>query len=116
MIDELEEQHRRTRGDALNINSYISIGLLITIILGCCYIKDGQRDNEVTRIKESAENAKANSELKVQIANLSRDMTDRARDRITFTEVWHWAVALQRANTEAGIKLIVPEPQHETNQ
>jgi hypothetical protein len=107
------EKPGKPNGNGLNINSYISIGLLVTIILGCCYIKDGQRDNEVTRVKESAENAKANAELKVQIANLSRDMTDRARDRITFTEVWHWAVSLQRANTEAGIKLIVPEPQHE---
>jgi len=112
MSDECEEQGK-PGANGLNVNSYISIGLLITIILGCCYIKDGQRDNEVARIKESAENAKANAELKVQIANLSRDMMDRARDRITFTEVWHWAVALQRANTEAGIKLIVPEPQHE---
>jgi len=48
--------------------------------------------------------------LEVQI----RDLADRSRDRITFTEVYHWAVVMQRQNNDAGLKVIVPEPQHVT--
>lgn len=95
---------------ALNINSAISLGLLVPIIGGIFWIKDGQRTSEIGRIQDTADNAKNVAELKVEIANLQRDMGDKTRDRLTTSQFFHWAVQLQRVNNEAGIRLIVPDP------
>lgn len=94
----------------LNINSAISLSLLVPIIGGIFWIKDGQRTSEIGRIQDTAENAKNVIELKAEISSLQRDMGDKTRDRMTNSQFFHWAVQLQRVNTDAGIKLIVPDP------
>lgn len=96
----------------INLNSGLSIGLFIAIGSGVFWIRDGQKDAELARVRDAADHARDIASMKVELAMQNAAFAERSRDRITFSEVWHWAVQLQKVNNDAGFKLIVPEPQH----
>lgn len=95
---------------ALNPNSYLSIGLVIMLLGGILWIKDGQAEMRLGMISVRNEIGQTNAGLKADIADLRRELALKTSDRLTGNDFFRWAVQLQKVNGEAGIKLIVPEP------
>jgi hypothetical protein len=79
----------------LNTNSYISVGLAVLLIGSALYLRDGQKDVA----------------FEVKTVQTRIDVLEKAKisDRWSGTDMFKWAVKLQRDNPA----LKVPEPKHE---
>lgn len=121
-------------GKNLNLNSGISIAVVILLLSGYAWMsgrfsdiddrmKTRFSDIELHRVQDSADHAKEVAQLKVDIADARRETADarrevasKAGDRWTHEDMYRWSVILQRANNDAGIKLVVPEPQRDKGE
>lgn len=110
-------------GKNLNLNSGISIALFIALLAGFTWMSGKFSDIELHRVTDSADHAKEVAQLKVDIADARRETADarrevasKAGDRWTHEDMYRWSVILQRANNDAGIKLVVPEPQRDKGE
>lgn len=106
-----------TNGTHLNVNSYISLGMLGSLIVGFLSLffwlnnhfdsfKTSQADlkAEVTKAQD-----KMSYDMKEVVSRVTNIETNRSTDKWTGTDMFKWAVHLQRDNPS----LHVPEPKHE---
>lgn len=110
-------------GKNLNLNSGISIALFIALLSGFTWMNGKFSDIELHRVQDSADHAKEVAQLKVDISDARRETAEARRevasksgDRWTYADMFRWSVSLQRANNDAGNKVVVPEPQHDKGE
>lgn len=82
----------------LNTNSYISISLMALLIACVIWLKDGQTTNAI-----------AQNNLTNKIDDLSRRLDEQNRNIFSKVDFMHWTNQLQRDNSNAGVKIVVPE-------
>jgi len=87
---------------ALNANSYVSLGLLITIILATWTISSA-----INKASGSLENAKAEFSGRMDRFESRLSATEKNRETWTDGDMYRWAVHLQKENPS----LKVPEPE-----
>lgn len=116
--------HREERKSSspINLNTGISGAVLLAILSGFSWMSSRFSDIELHRVQDNAAIASKMEAMNTDVANARREtaearreLTDKASDRWKFGDMWRWSVQLQRSNSDAGIKLVVPEPERDKN-
>lgn len=127
MEREPDFRYDRAPQPAFNLNTGVSITVLIAVLgygtwLGNQFsdVRTSFSKMEIQRITDNAEHAKDIAKLEVSIsearretADSRREAVDRSSDRWTKRNMSHWSSRLQRTNNEAGVKILVPDPDDE---
>ncbi len=98
-------QREGVREQHLNVNTYVSVGLLLILLTGFGWLIKGQSDGKQEIVISKLELTAQIKDLGSRVNNL-----ETTKNSWTSTDMFQWAVHLQQSNPN----LKVPEPQINT--